>query len=52
MNLVFQELGNPIFNTIVTISTGSFTIKKELLKTLLEKRKSCFTDLEEFRKEF
>lgn len=52
MNIVFQELGNPILNTIETSSTINYANNKEKLKISLEKRKECFNDLEEFRREW
>lgn len=52
MNIIFQELGNPILNTIETSSTINYTNNKEKLKISLEKRKECFNDLEEFRREW
>lgn len=45
MNMLYQELGNPILNTIETSSTINYTNNKEKLKISLEKRKECFSDL-------
>lgn len=47
---MFQELGNPILNTIDISSSAAYSANKDKLKIALEKRKECFNDLEEFRR--
>lgn len=51
INYIFQELGNLVLNTIDTSSITNYNNNKEKLKIALEKRKECFNDLEEFRRE-
>lgn len=46
VSLAFHELGNPILNTIDVSSCSLFETNKDRLKIALEKRKTCFNDLE------
>jgi hypothetical protein len=41
-----------VLNSIDISSTIEYNVNKEKLKLVLEKRKECFNDLEEFRKDW
>jgi hypothetical protein len=47
-----QEFGNLVLSTIDASSSVAFAMNKDKLKLALEKRKECFNELEEFRREW